>query len=158
MMNGINWFNWLHIYIYVIYLSIYLFIYLSIYLYIYIFFFFRAHKSTRCLVERGIGHLKRRFHVLHGEIRLSPQKTCKVILACGLIYNICKKRNILHGEEEEKAIEDDNVLPLPEVDVVVGMEGVPQNGLRYRDHFTNINFQWVDISKASSIWYHIHNT
>ena len=92
------------------------------------------------MVERGIGHLKRRFHVLHGEIRLSPEKTCQVITACAVLYNICKDRNIiLHGEEEEEAVEDNNVLPLPEADVVV--EGLPQDGLRYRDHFTNIHFQ-----------------
>ncbi|KAK0133930.1 hypothetical protein N1851_030516 [Merluccius polli] len=33
-----------------------------------------AHKNTRNLVERGIGQMKRRFHVLHGEIRLSPER------------------------------------------------------------------------------------
>ena len=31
--------------------------------------FNRAHKKTRCLVERVIGIWKRRFHVLHSEIR-----------------------------------------------------------------------------------------
>jgi hypothetical protein len=31
--------------------------------------FNRAHKKTRCLVERVIGTWKRRFHVLHSEIR-----------------------------------------------------------------------------------------
>ncbi|XP_048879280.1 putative nuclease HARBI1 [Brienomyrus brachyistius] len=42
----------------------------------------KAHKKTRSVVERGIGQLKRRFHVLHGEVRLSPAKVCKVITAC----------------------------------------------------------------------------
>ena len=83
------------------------------------------------MVERDIGHLKRRFHTLHGEIRLSPEKTCQVIIACV----------ILHGEEEEKAVEDNNVLLLPEADVVMCVEGLPQNYLRYRDHLTNIHFQ-----------------
>jgi hypothetical protein len=31
--------------------------------------FNKAHKKTRCLVERVIGIWKRRFHVLHSEIR-----------------------------------------------------------------------------------------
>ncbi|XP_064605748.1 putative nuclease HARBI1 [Liolophura sinensis] len=29
--------------------------------------------------------LKRRFHVLHGEIRMSPDKACQIILACAVI-------------------------------------------------------------------------
>lgn len=60
---------------------------------------YRALKRTRCVVERGIGQLKRRFHVLHGEVRVSPQKTCKIILACAVLHNICKDRNIQLPEE-----------------------------------------------------------
>ncbi|XP_059380106.1 putative nuclease HARBI1 [Carassius carassius] len=41
----------------------------------------RAHKKTRAVVEQGIGQLKRRFHILHGEVRLAPGKVCKVITA-----------------------------------------------------------------------------
>ncbi|XP_045134215.1 putative nuclease HARBI1 [Portunus trituberculatus] len=42
----------------------------------------RAHKRTRCRVERGIGQLKlkRRFHVLHGEIKVDPIKTSKIVM------------------------------------------------------------------------------
>lgn len=36
--------------------------------------FNRAHKSTRCTIERSFGILKKRFHVLHSEIRMSPTK------------------------------------------------------------------------------------
>lgn len=32
--------------------------------------------------------------MLHSEVRLTPLKTCKVILACALLHNICKFRNI----------------------------------------------------------------
>lgn len=60
---------------------------------------YRALKRTRCVVERGIGQLKRRFHVLHGEVRVSPQKTCKIILSCAVLHNICKDRNIQLPEE-----------------------------------------------------------
>uniref|UniRef100_A0AAZ1XDW7 Putative nuclease HARBI1 n=1 Tax=Oreochromis aureus TaxID=47969 RepID=A0AAZ1XDW7_OREAU len=37
-----------------------------------------AHKTTRAVVERGIGQLKRRFHVLHGEVRLRPEKVMRI--------------------------------------------------------------------------------
>ncbi|KAH3723653.1 hypothetical protein DPMN_049447 [Dreissena polymorpha] len=36
----------------------------------------RADIITRSKVERGIGQLKRRWGVLHGEIRLKPEKAC----------------------------------------------------------------------------------
>ncbi|KZS05467.1 F14D2.9-like protein [Daphnia magna] len=39
--------------------------------------FNRSHKRTRCVIERAFGAVKRRFHCLHGEIRVQPQRTCK---------------------------------------------------------------------------------
>ncbi|XP_052267393.1 putative nuclease HARBI1 [Dreissena polymorpha] len=53
-----------------------------------------AHKRTRAVVERGIGQLKRRWGVLHSEIRMEPLKACKVIMCCSVLHNICKARNI----------------------------------------------------------------
>lgn len=64
--------------------------------------FNRAHRTTRNLVERGIGQLKRRFHVLQGEVRLSPEKTCQVVTCCAVLHNICKARNIQAPEEKEE--------------------------------------------------------
>ncbi|KAK0144401.1 putative nuclease HARBI1 [Merluccius polli] len=34
----------------------------------------KAHKNTRNVVERGIRQMKLQFHVLHGKIRLSPER------------------------------------------------------------------------------------
>jgi hypothetical protein len=61
---------------------------------------YRAHKRTLCIVERGIGQLKRRFHVLDGEARLFPQKACQVIIACAVLLNICKDRHISIPDED----------------------------------------------------------
>ncbi|KAK0147801.1 putative nuclease HARBI1 [Merluccius polli] len=47
----------------------------------------KAHKNTRNVVERGIGQVKRRFHVLHGEIRLSPERASSVITVCAILHN-----------------------------------------------------------------------
>ncbi|KAJ8400142.1 hypothetical protein AAFF_G00398360 [Aldrovandia affinis] len=68
----------------------------------------RAHKRTRCVVERGIGQLKRRFHVLHGEIRLTPEKASRVISVCAILHNLCKQRNIPQPEKEEEEDDDDD--------------------------------------------------
>jgi len=39
--------------------------------------FKRAHKTTRCTIERAFGILKRRFHCLHTELRLQPGPPCR---------------------------------------------------------------------------------
>lgn len=47
----------------------------------------RSHKRTRCLVERGIGQLKRRFHCLHGELRVHPIRASRVIKSFHIFEN-----------------------------------------------------------------------
>ncbi|XP_048740865.2 putative nuclease HARBI1 [Ostrea edulis] len=47
-----------------------------------------AHCKTRSTIERVFGWWKRRFHVLHGEIRMKPGKVCRVIGACAILNNI----------------------------------------------------------------------
>ncbi|XP_071110025.1 putative nuclease HARBI1 [Haliotis cracherodii] len=94
----------------------------------------RAHKRTRSVVERGIGQLKRRFHVLHGEIRLSPIKACKIITCCGILHNICKIRNIPLPDSESNVPDDDMTAPYRERDI-------PGHNLTFRNHFANTHFQ-----------------
>ncbi|XP_029917515.1 putative nuclease HARBI1 [Myripristis murdjan] len=48
----------------------------------------RAHRITRSVVERGIGQWKHRFHSLHSEIRYSPERLCRIIMACATLHNI----------------------------------------------------------------------
>uniref|UniRef100_UPI00358FC806 putative nuclease HARBI1 n=1 Tax=Myxine glutinosa TaxID=7769 RepID=UPI00358FC806 len=60
----------------------------------------RAHKRTRCLVERGIGQWKRRFHCLHGQLRYSPQKACEIIGTCAILHNIAINRGLPNFDEE----------------------------------------------------------
>ncbi|KAJ8411826.1 hypothetical protein AAFF_G00154640 [Aldrovandia affinis] len=87
----------------------------------------RAHKRTRCVVERGIGQLKRRFHVLHGEIWLTPEKASRVITVCAILHNLCKQHNIPQPEEED---DDEGGVAAP----------VQQSGVAYRAHYTNTHF------------------
>lgn len=92
-------------------------------------------------MERGIGQLKRRFHVLHGEIWvIPPAKVCQIIEVCAMLHNICKDRNI-----EISAEEDLNVLEAPphnrqamEAEPAVAR---PREGLRYRDEFVHLHFK-----------------
>ncbi|CAC5406367.1 HARBI1 [Mytilus coruscus] len=63
----------------------------------------RCHCSTRSVIERTFRRMKRRFHILHSEIRMTPGKACKIIIACAILHNIC----ILLNEPD---IEDDGVI------------------------------------------------
>ncbi|XP_071487649.1 putative nuclease HARBI1 [Diadema antillarum] len=49
-----------------------------------------AHKTTRSAVERCIGQLKRRFHCLHDELRVTPRRACRIITACAILHNLAK--------------------------------------------------------------------
>lgn len=56
--------------------------------------FNRAHETTRCTIERSFGILKKGFHVLHSEIRMSPTKVSWVIVACCVLHNLAIDLNI----------------------------------------------------------------
>ena len=76
--------------------------------------------------------MKHKFHVLHSEIRLSPERASRVITVCGILHNLCQQRNIPQPEDGSDDDDDnDNVFHLDEVE---------QSGLAYRDHF--VNTQW----------------
>ena len=79
-------------------------------------------------MERGIGQLKRRFHVLHSEVRISPPfKIGKMIHVCGMFHTICKDRNIpIPLDVDQPDVEDDVAIQQPE-----DMQVVPPLVSRY---------------------------
>ena len=102
--------------------------------------YFRAHKKTRSVVERGIGQLKRRFRVLHGEIRVTPPaKVCKIIEVCAMLHNICKERNIQMPAEEDIMLEEDDPQPVEQQPQRAAER--PREGLQYRDEFVHLHFK-----------------
>jgi hypothetical protein len=50
--------------------------------------FNRSLCGTRVKIEHAFGVLKRRFHVLHGEIRMQPERAVKIVSACTVLHNI----------------------------------------------------------------------
>ncbi|WAQ98996.1 HARB1-like protein [Mya arenaria] len=91
-----------------------------------------SHKTTRSRVEKAIGQLKRRFGVLHTEITLSPEKACKVVMACAVLHNLCKARGIPFADnQDEDNGNNNNGDPRPQ-------DQMP--GLRYRDYFAATYF------------------
>ncbi|WAR31918.1 hypothetical protein MAR_034460 [Mya arenaria] len=90
------------------------------------------HKTTRSRVEKAIGQLKRRFGVLHTEITLSPEKACKVVIACAALHNLCKARGIPFADnQDDDNGNNNNGDPRPQ-------DQMP--GLRYRDYFAATYF------------------
>lgn len=89
-----------------------------------------AHTKTRVVVEQTFGRWKRRFHVLHSEIRMTPERVCTVIGACAVLHNIAL---LLNEPMDDDPLEDDP----EEIDPYNG----PQRGLAMRDHICNTYFQ-----------------
>ena len=94
--------------------------------------FNNAHKRTRVLIEQSFGRWKRRFGILHSEIRTSPEKVCKIVGACAMLHNIAVNRRY------------------PELDIEGGdmgneiIENVSQganSGNAFRDVVANAHFQ-----------------
>ena len=93
-----------------------------------------AHTKTRSVVERTFGILKRRFHCLHGELRVKPEKACKIIGACCVLHNIAINAGEQLGNDVNVASEDNdagNNVPY------VGNE----EGRTFRAHFIQQHFK-----------------
>ena len=77
--------------------------------------------------------MKRRFHVLHGEIRLTPEGASTVITVCAILHNLCKRRNIPQPDDDDDDDDGD------QHDNEFGR--VEPSGLAFRDHFVNTHFR-----------------
>ena len=100
----------------------------------------RAHKSTRCSVERSIGQLKRRFASLNRGLRLNPNKCCLVIVASVILHNIAK-----HLQEEDFENEDENYF-CAEMEEGFDLR-CNEAGRLVRQHVTTTFFHSINIYK-----------
>lgn len=91
--------------------------------------FNRAHRKTRVVIEQTFGRWKRRFHLLHSEVRMHPEKVCQFIGACAVLHNIALAFNEPMEDEDENDDDPD----------VQGYHG-PETGQMIRDHITNSFF------------------
>lgn len=91
--------------------------------------FNQAHRKARVIIEQTFGRWKRRFHLLHSEIRMQPEKVCQLVGACAILHNIAHAFNEPMEDLEEA---DDQ----PAVQDYSG----PANGNLIRDHITNTFF------------------
>ena len=70
--------------------------------------FNKRHAQTRVIIEQCFGLLKRRFPVLHGECRFTPEKTCAIVIACMILHNIAvlHKLPTFNGPDDQ----DNNII------------------------------------------------
>ncbi|XP_063446549.1 putative nuclease HARBI1 [Mytilus trossulus] len=95
--------------------------------------FNRAHSSTRSIIERAFGILKRRFHVLHSEVRMKPEKVCRVFGACAVLHNIALTRNEPLEDVCGVHVQQDQPVQVP------NFEG-EQDGRHIREHIARVFF------------------
>ncbi|XP_033726757.1 putative nuclease HARBI1 [Pecten maximus] len=91
-----------------------------------------AHGRTRSVIERTFGRWTRRFHILHSEIRMQPERVVTLIIACAVLHNIAitLEEPIVDGEE-------DNAVD--EVEGDAAYNGA-QDGQAVSDHITRAYF------------------
>ena len=62
-----------------------------------------SYRTTRTVIERCNGILKRRFHCLHGELRVSPERVCNIVAACIVLHN--RAVDYKHVMDEDTTVE-----------------------------------------------------
>ena len=56
--------------------------------------FNRAHKKTRCYIERCFGAMKSRWRIIDhtgGYLCYLPSKVSKIVVTCSVLHNICRR-------------------------------------------------------------------
>ncbi len=97
---------------------------------------------ARNIVERTFGVWKRRFHCLHGEMRMKPAKVCQVIAACAVLHNIGIKRRKEQGVDQNDNDEKENDNDAG-CHVNTRYEGL-QSGQIFRENFVQQHFARKD--------------
>ena len=73
-----------------------------------------GHARERVVVENTIGILKKRWHILHVGLKLSPGRSSRAILACAVLHNVAQDVGLSAPDEE---LEDQEIGADPEGDV-----------------------------------------
>ncbi|XP_052761808.1 putative nuclease HARBI1 [Mya arenaria] len=95
----------------------------------------RAHCRTCVIVESTFGRWKKRFGILHGEVRLVTEKAPTIIMACAVLHNIA----IILGEPE---VDGDGVG----LDGNVGQQFIGrETGFHTREYIVQQYFQMLEI-------------
>ncbi|XP_034035060.1 putative nuclease HARBI1 [Thalassophryne amazonica] len=75
-----------------------------------------AHTKTRVVVERCAGLLKGRWMCLRhagGTLLYTPEKVCRIILACSVLHNIALENHVPYGEGIPNGRIEQDPWPIP---------------------------------------------
>uniref|UniRef100_A0A915JBC8 DDE Tnp4 domain-containing protein n=1 Tax=Romanomermis culicivorax TaxID=13658 RepID=A0A915JBC8_ROMCU len=93
-----------------------------------------AHRRTRVIIEQTFGRWKRRFHIMHGEVRIKPSKVTKLIIATSILHNLAIDRN---QRDFDDVFEDElEGIEIADYNDALG----PENGKTFRLHIANSYF------------------
>ena len=84
--------------------------------------FNRAHASCHSSIERGIGHLKSRFHCLHFLDVCTPAKAKRIIATCCALHNFAIKHRDILEEEDNDDNDGRGVENITDVDALYGVD------------------------------------
>ena len=62
-------------------------------------------------MEQTIGRWKRRFHSLHGELRIALERVPQFVISSAVLHNICCLRGQVDVDDEEEDQFEDNQPP-----------------------------------------------
>lgn len=65
-------------------------------------------RTLQNSLTRAIGQLKRRFHCLHGELRMAPDRCCGIVVACCILHNFAKQMGMPDEEQDEPDTHDES--------------------------------------------------
>ncbi|XP_046584320.1 putative nuclease HARBI1 [Haliotis rubra] len=60
--------------------------------------------ATRVTIERTFGRWKRRFHVFHSEVRMTPSRVCRIAVACAVLHNIAISMGEPQNERDNREV------------------------------------------------------
>jgi hypothetical protein len=92
----------------------------------------KAHKSTRCVIERTFGIWKMRFRCIYRELTFTPKRSQYIVLATAGLHNKCVRKRLPLPEDYDMQ-DDDNVDN-------VGGQINTENGRRIRQEVTGTIF------------------
>ena len=66
----------------------------------------KAHKKTRCIIERSFGILKKKFPCLSLGLRFNPTRCGNTVVAAMVIYNMALEGGDIDPDEEDGQVEE----------------------------------------------------
>lgn len=92
------------------------------------------YRRTRVIIEQSFGRWKRRFHLMHGEIRIKPSRVCRLIIATSILHNVA----ILRHQPDFYDLNDDDLqgIEIADYNENLGVE----NGKSFRLHIVDTYF------------------